>query len=189
MDEIIKALKARRLEGRLPTNCRAVIAHEEDASSGERVRELCRALEVELGAQSHFEFGCWDFGQLGDSQQLHAAAEQAADADLILFSFHAGIELPRPVQEWIEAGLARRSKRGGAVALLIGPAQVPGESGWSSDSYLRYLAERAEMEFWASTPCETSEPMPASVDVFMERAGEVTAVLENILKQESPRRV
>jgi hypothetical protein len=188
MDEIIKELRARRLEGRLATNCRAVIAHEHDPASGERVKQLCRSLDAELGGELHFEFGWWDFGQLGDSQQLHTAAEQVADADLILLSVHAGNELPRPVQDWIEAGLARRCKHGGAVAVLLGPAHVPGESGWPLDSYLRYLAEQADMEFWASTPCETSEPMPASLDVFTARASEVTTVLENILKEETPHR-
>lgn len=151
------------------------------------MNQLCQALEQEFGGDLDFEFGWWAFDRLGDSQELHTAAEHAAEADLILLSVHAGNELPRPVQEWIEAGLARRRKRGGAVALLVGPAQRSGGAGWPIDSYLRYLAERAGMDFWVSTPCETSEPMPDSLDTFIERAGEVTAVLEKILGQEPKR--
>src|SRR4051794_7290746 len=188
MDEIIKELRARRMEGRLASNCRAVIAHENDPSSGELANQLCRAMEREFGGDLGFEFGWWTFDRLADSKELHAAAEDAAEADLILFSVHAGNELPRPVQEWIEAGLARRRKTGGAVAILIGPAQAPRAANWPIDCYLRYLAERAAMDFWVSTPFETSEPMPDSLNTFIERAHEVSAVLEKILEQETPHR-
>src|SRR3954447_3242964 len=155
MDEIIKELRAKRMKGRLASNCRAVIAHESDPASGELANQLCRSLEQEFGGNLNFEFGWWAFDRLADSKELQAAAEHASEADLILFSVHAGNELPRSVQEWIEAGLARRRKTGGAVAVLTGPAQASTGGGWPIDCYLRYLAERAAMDFWVSTPCET----------------------------------
>src|SRR4051794_4582275 len=127
MDELVRKLKARHAEGRLAGRCHTVVEHE-DAHTQAIAQAACDHLEKELGGDLSFRVCWWRFAQLNDPEKVQAAAAEAAEADLILFSFPAGSRLPRGVEAWIEASLRQRQKPAAAIAALThmtGPVRNP----------------------------------------------------------------
>jgi hypothetical protein len=101
--------------------------------------------------EGDFEFRCnlWRFDVLGDAAMQRIAVRDATQADLIVLSTRTLADLPEPVKAWIETWSPRKLNTDSALVWLS--SRTPGavEGPRSLAQYLREVAQRSGMEFFA----------------------------------------
>lgn len=121
----------------------------EDNATAARVEEFCRELSLDLGDSCQLITEQWPLSELRLPQLRAIAAQEAAQAGLIIISVHHGQSLPEEMKNWIQLWLRR--KGGGATALLaLFDPLYEGDSS-AMAGYLKRVAETAHMEFVAKT--------------------------------------
>ena len=138
----VALLDYRILEGR--EACQVLI-FSEDFSTYERAAEVCRRMQSQLGEDLEFDFKCWSFFELADSECAREVLKDARTSDIILFSIQ-GVELPAMAVGWLETLPAFRARAEGALALVLNsssnPAAVEKLVSWLDQS-----ARRMGMDF------------------------------------------
>lgn len=121
-----------------------------DLADGHRAMKTCQRLIERLGREFQFSTSLWKFNLLGAPKQTKAAAQDAAEADMLIISTRGVGELPGEVKKWVSA-LAGKG-RGGARALiaLLDEADERGEGVSPIHSYLQKVAQQANVEFFSS---------------------------------------
>lgn len=123
----------------------AVIVYEDEATFL-RADTICHDLIREF---HDAELDCFwvAFRGLANAMLARDAAEKAAEADLIVFSAHAGPRLPEQVEQWIESWLPHKNLEETALAALVGLA-TDGKKGVTPiHTYLQEVAARRHMDF------------------------------------------
>jgi hypothetical protein len=123
-----------------------VVAYE-DTATRDRAIGVCDGIFAQLGAETDCEISWWRFSYLRDPDLATQAADEAAQAGLILFSTHAGAGLPTHVREWIELWASRKTTQPSALAALIGMAGDAQQGLTPIHYYLQSVASRAHMDF------------------------------------------
>jgi hypothetical protein len=103
--------------------------------------------------ETHYNVRCslWHFDHLADDRLLDLAAEEAAEADMIILATAAGHDLPKAVGTWLESLSApSRASRRALVALLHGPPGGTRPEG-PAFTYLETVARERRMAFFATT--------------------------------------
>ena len=180
---------ARRKQRSTPlaaTESWSVVVVCEDAAIHAHALTLCDHLMKEYWTEVEFEFGWWLFAGLGDPQKALAAARAAADADMIVFATHPEGDLPEPVKAWVEAWLAARGEREGALIGLVREADGTKSSASPKHAYLREIAHQAKLDFLSEMPLMVPGTIPNDTDTAARRASQVTSVLDEILHQSRP---
>jgi hypothetical protein len=89
----------------------------------------------------------WGISDLAHPTVFPYAVQVAAEADVLVISLRDAQELPAALSLWIEAWLARRVGRAGALVALLGvPAQPNAQSG-QAHRFLETVARRAGLDF------------------------------------------
>jgi hypothetical protein len=162
---------------------RVVVAYETTAT-----RELAIRSSQELAGLFAGEAGLnvrwWSFALLCDPAFAKDAAVQASDADLLVFAITPAGDLPQEIKLWMENWITHRTVREGAVVglVLLEGHSRPGEIACLKEIYLRHAAHRAGMDYLSQLPSALPKAMPDSLDSYRERAGQVTSVLDEILR-------
>src|SRR5436853_7541896 len=94
----------------------SVVATYEDSATDSRVSEFCQRLTAHLGSNVLVAKQMWLFTELRIAQLRAIAADDAAQAGLVILSVHHGQALPDEVRTWLETWLPR--KRTQPVVLL-----------------------------------------------------------------------
>jgi len=165
----------------------SVVVVYDDAAAREKAVDFCDQLVERFWARFQFDVNWWSFGLLATEATAAEAADSAARADLvILFSLRRG-DFPRPIKDWIESWLARRSEREGILAGLV-PGSGFEASGYEAEKhhYLRDVAHRGAMDYLTQLPQSICHSIPESLDFYMQRAEERSSVLEEILCRQPP---
>lgn len=154
----------------------------ENAAIREHAVQFCARLEEEFGFDFGSEQNWWPFSLLTQQAAGSDAARRAANADIMIFATSSEGDLPREIKLWIENWLDKRGEREGALVSVTHHAK----SNYSEippfkEIYLRHIAHRAGMDFLSRTPPTASKAMPDSIDSFNDRAGCMTATLDEIL--------
>ncbi len=151
----------------------------EDTVTRDRAIAMSDRLMRQLWGDVDFEFAWWRFDYLEDPELARAAATEAAQTDVLVFSAHDHRELPPAIERWIESWLPEREHTDGVLGAVIGSDPAPGAM--PVHVYLREVARRARMDFLP----ETFQALPAdfdcSVEAMQKRATTKTSVLESIL--------
>jgi hypothetical protein len=147
---------------------------------------VCDQLVKDYWTTVEFEFKWWQFAGLADAENALAAASAAADADMILFATHPEGELPGTVKSWIEVWLDKRGAREGSLIGLTGKAAETKGRATGKHIYLREVAHRAKMDFLSEIPRLVPGMLPDNIDWVAQRAGQVTSVLDEILRRSAP---
>jgi hypothetical protein len=124
-----------------------VIAYE-DFETGKRAKETCDFIVEHLGRDCRFANQMWNFHVLNIPQVRQAAVQDALQADLIVLASHGARELPRGVQDWLEAWLAAGARPLALVGLFDGCAAAA-EKLRALRAGLARVARRARCEFFA----------------------------------------
>lgn len=153
----------------------------QDQTTRDRAIRLCDHLMQTFWADLTLNFSWWKFDYLSEPRISRLAADATAGADLVIFSTHAGRELPPHVESWIESWLQRRENRTAALVALVGLAADPFKGITPIHTYLRDVAQRARMDYLPQIIEDPACRMSASVENITNRAEKVTSVLDDIL--------
>jgi len=116
----------------------------EDSATAERVDEFCRGLARDLGRCEVTEEK-WRLSELRLPQLRSIAADEAAQASLVIVSVHHAESLPVEMKGWIELWLRSKHPHPIALLALFDPAYQGNSNAIAA--YLNDIARRANMEF------------------------------------------
>jgi len=134
----------------------------EDGFTGRRGKLFYEKLVRELGSECDFSLEIWNFEVLAVPEIGDLAARAAAQAALVILSFHGRAELPPEIRGWIERWPELITYNDPAlVALLDGPKARRGAS--STLAYLRSVADRNGIDFFMHTTFPAHGHRSASV--------------------------
>lgn len=107
---------------------------------------------------------------------------------MIIFTGPMENDFPAELKLWIERWLPKRTEREGAIVgiFIRGSSGNVARSGSQKEIYLRQIALRAGMDYLSHVPRLGRKAMPESLDVFSQRAGQMTSVLNDILQTSRP---
>lgn len=160
----------------LSDTCRIVLLCE-DAAAREKAMAVCERLAGQFGDELFFDFSCWNVPDLARPTLARRAAQAAAAADVVVFAMH-GDDLPGPVREWAELCAAQRSKREGALGVLVAEPVSASASIGALLSRLELIAARWGVDFLPLMPLGGER-----LDGQNERATAVTSLLREMLNQ------
>jgi hypothetical protein len=125
------------------------------------------------------------------TRQLHAPRQvqeffnEALDADLVIFTGSAEGELSPEVKKWFDWWSSKRADREGAIAGIFHDPTPRGVVS-RKEIYLRAIAHQAGLDYLSTLPNQIGRAMPDSLDTFCARAGQMTSVLDQILRRRIP---
>jgi hypothetical protein len=118
----------------------------QDSVTRNWAQQMCRAVTQRVGEE--WVQNTWhQVSDLSDPGILRDAVQTALRADVIVVSIRAVDELPVELCAWIDAWLARRPPRVGALAALIGVAEQLGPQAVRTQEYLQAVARRGQLDF------------------------------------------
>ena len=157
-----------------------VIAYE-DLETGKRAMKTYEYMVQQLGEECLFANQMWKFDVLAVPKLKEIAAKDAAAAEIIIISAHAGHELPAEVKSWIEMWLGYKTEASALVALF------DGESDFNpARSYLADIASRAQIEFFCQPGIWPGAPQTRSTTTLAHPRSEKTMTFLATATQEVP---
>lgn len=121
----------------------------EDAATETRVNNFCLSLSRHLGQSCALSQQVWLVSELRANQLRTLAAEEAADADLVMVAVHHAGTMPPEVAAWLDLWLQRKHSRPAVLIALFDPVY----RGISStiQTQLQEIARKAKAEFLVHT--------------------------------------
>ena len=160
---------------------RVLVVYEDNATR-EHAVQFCEQLANQHCPERGPAVEWQSFAELTDPKASPTAAEAASAANFVVFAVSAGNDFPQEIKLWIEGWLGRRGDREGALVGLVPRPQSPCDAASLKEIYLRFAAHRAGMDYLSHVPPTLPKPLPDSLDSFTEQAGEVTSLLDEILR-------
>jgi hypothetical protein len=118
----------------------------EDAVAHDLAMEVCGEVMNRLETELAFTFSFWKLNDLNDPASAGNAAEAVAAADILLFSL-PGHELVSEAMNWLEVCAPARTKREGALALIIAGRPGPALAVEALVFQMHFAAHRLRMDF------------------------------------------
>jgi hypothetical protein len=159
----------------------------EDTGARERALRLCHHLVQGFKSEIDFVFNWWRFRYLEDPDIAQAAAQAAAQADIILFSTTNRDDPPEEVRNWTELWVPLRNPGEGVLLVLTEDTESDGLSASPLFRFLRNLARRAAMDCLPRAADEPwSMPSGGGMRDIQNRAAQGTRILDDILRRTPP---
>lgn len=133
-----------KISAETPKACRILILCE-DFAAYERAVEVCRRIQARFGDEFEFDFNCWTFWELADTDCARLAADSASFADIIMVSLHNAAS-SSALEAWLDAFPGSRIRAEGALVLVRMEFADP-ESAGDLAARLEQWASRLEMDF------------------------------------------
>lgn len=157
----------------------------EDAATRQRGLDACDYLVQNFWTEVDFEFHWWRTDFLADRSLAAAAAEKAAQANLIFLCSTATREPSATLKAWFDSWIESRLEREGMlVNLITGDALT--HHPHAAELFLRDISRRADLDYLGTFPQTSTGTFPSSVADAEQRSNQMSAVLEGLL-HESPR--
>jgi hypothetical protein len=154
----------------------------ENPAAREQAIRFCEELTKQSGAAAGIGVRCFSFDSLSVPAKSAEAIKSGEDAEVIIFAVTSAGDLPHDIKIWTESWLGKRGEREGAlVGLVSGDVTNPWEAASLKEVYLRHLANRAGMDYLSHVPPMIPKAIPDSLDIFSQRAEQVTSLLDEIL--------
>jgi len=158
----------------------------EDELTHSQALSVCDRLVSGFWPEVEFQFHWWQFANLQEAINAHAAADGAVTADMIVWATHAEGDFPQYVTDWVQIWVGKRGNREGALVALVGYEHERRSEGAAKHLYLREVAHRANMDFLSEIPPFVRRAIPESAGWFNERAERVSSTLDEILSRTTP---
>jgi hypothetical protein len=154
-----------RIEERLDEQetCTVVVIYE-DAVARERAMAACDCLMQQLWSEVEFDFHWWRADFLEHAVMAHTAAQQAAAANFLIFCSSAENEFSPALKTWFESWIEDRHGRDGALLNLTNPNLTETGSARPMEAFLRGVAHRATLDYFATSPQTMTGTLPASLE-------------------------
>ena len=169
------------MEGKARGACGVVVLYEGPAPR-EHALGFCNNLAGRHRDEIDLEVHWWSFTLLANSALARDAMSKAANADMVVFAMNYDQDLPREIKLWVEGWLEKRGQLEGALVGLVDRRHDPAEIACLKEVYLRQVAHRAGMDYLSESPPTEARAIPNSLESYNQRAGEVTSVLDQILR-------
>ena len=155
-----------------PGRVRIVVAYE-DYDAGKRAHHACQQILQAVHLDKELSPDFWKFDMFKLRAMCDAAAEEAAEADLLVLAPHDRSNLPVGVQEWIESSL-QHPCRPKALLVLLGPDPENMETTTQVARQLKALAVQQSVPFWCLQLENPSRPWsdPDYVHQDLERVAQ-----------------
>jgi hypothetical protein len=151
----------------------------EDLETGRRAMKTYDYMVEHLGEQCLFANQMWKFDVLAVPKLREMAAKDAAAAEIIIVSGHAGNELPKEVRAWVDQWISYKTHASALVG-LFGSESVSNPA----RDYLATAAKRAGIEFFCQPGIWPDKNQTARTE--WERNERTFSVLANVAREESP---
>ena len=155
--------------------CFDVVIAYEDFETGKHAKRTYDFLTEHLHHECTFTNQMWKFDVLAMPNLRQMAAQDAAQADIIIISCHGATALPAEVKAWIELWINEDSHPVALVALFDENLTDTPET-QTMRSYLEQVAQRGMMEFFAQPSGNSTAPqssgntqIPAPMNVNLLR--------------------
>ncbi|MHB8519479.1 MAG: hypothetical protein ACYDH9_01860 [Limisphaerales bacterium] len=158
----------------------------EDFPAGVRAKQTLDRLLHDLDPQFVYNSKIWKFDILQISQLRELAAQDAADADLIILAACGTTELPAGVKCWINLWLARAGRSRRALVSLLDNRTEPATNRGSICSYLREIAQKGHMDFFCQEADWPNEETRSYLAKLRQDAVKKPSMMEEILRQTTP---
>ena len=162
-----------------------VVAYEDTATRDQAI-VLCDHLVRKLWGDFEFDVSWLRFDYLADPRIATDAMAAAATADMVIFSAHAGRELPQPVKSWIKSWVVKRDNRESVLVSVIGVASDPMKEVSPMHLYLRDVALQARMDYLSNATDALPERVNSSMKALVHRSEKVIPMTDRFLQQGSP---
>ncbi len=127
----------------------------QDFATGLRAKRLYDNLCRQLEPECELNQSMWKFEVLAIPRIGAVAAEEAAEADLVIISMHGDLELPGKVKAWLETWVGDKSNPNGALVAVFDDSEDAGGQVASVQASLRQIADRGGMHFFADPASST----------------------------------
>ncbi len=144
MDTLMQATLRVRQMGHAASRVSAVAAYE-DSTTEARINEFCANLTRQLGEACELSKQMWLLTELRVPRLRAIAAQDAAQADLLIVAVHHCEELPAELEKWFEQWLAKKANRNTLLIALLDPVYSGVSAGLRT--YLENIARKAHAEF------------------------------------------
>jgi hypothetical protein len=138
----------------------SVVIVYEDRAAGRRAKYFYDNLIHELEDECDFSLELWSFQVLAISTIGHSAVQVAGQADFVILSLHGKAGLPVEIREWIETWSRLITDSNAALIALIDKPRRRGGSAASTLAYLRSVANRTGIDFFAHTAFSAAHQGP-----------------------------
>jgi hypothetical protein len=166
---------------------RRVLAVYEDASTRRHAIQFCNQLASQYHPDVAVDISWFSLESLDEPGELDIAVDKACSADVIVFAVVSMGDLTRPGKLWIERWLGKRKQHEGALAgLIVDHPRRSCELPCLKEIYLRHIAQRAGMDYSSGDIPTIGQAIPDSLESYNRRAGQITAVLDQILHTRPP---
>jgi len=162
----------------------AVVAYD-SFDSGMRAKEILNRLARALGSQLTLNITMWKFDVLEFDKLQDMAANDAAEADIIIISTSGAGELCPGVQRWVERWLSRKQRESSTFVSLNeadpdGTAESPAVS-----EYLQTIASRGNMSFFSQRGNLPVPDFQSTVKAIYREAEQILSASAAILQRSS----
>jgi hypothetical protein len=105
----------------------------------------------ELIDECYFSLELWNFQVLAIPEISNSAAHVAAQADFVIVSMHGKAELPAETKRWIESWSRLIADSKPVLVALLDQSETRRGTAASTLDYLRNVADRKGISFYAHT--------------------------------------
>jgi len=162
----------------------AVVTYD-NFDSGIRAKEILDRLARALGSQLTMNISMWKFDVLELDKLQDMAANDAAEADIIIISTSGVGELCPGVQQWIERWLSRKQPESSAFVSLNeadpdGTAESP-----AVGEYLQNVASRGNLSFFSQRGNLPVPDFQSTVQAIYREAEQISSAAAALLQRSS----
>jgi hypothetical protein len=108
-------------------------------------------LVAQLGDNYRCNCSLWNFEAAESREFREAATEDAANAEMLIFSAHNDAQLPGKVMAWLASWLEPEKRHPAALMALFDHGGNPLKSGHAASEFLEQTANRCGMDFFIHT--------------------------------------
>ena len=123
----------------------------EDRAAGKRAKHFYDNLIHDLEDECDFCLDLWNFQVLAISAIWDSAVQVAGQADFVILSLHGKAGLPVEIRELIETCSRLIADSNAGLIALVDKPQTRGGSAASTLAYLRSVATKTGIDFFAHT--------------------------------------
>ncbi len=163
----------------------SVVVLYEDKSTRDRAMTTCDRLVQHFWTEVEFDLRWWRTDFLVDPNMAQTAALDAREADILIFCSSDAVFSPTILQ-WFDRWVDARSGREGMLLDLTHASASPAAIATPKQNHLRHFAHRARLDYLKHLPPQIAGSLPDSWQSARARAGQLTAVLDDILKKLPP---
>ncbi len=166
--------------------CTVLVLYE-DPATRQRGLAACDYLVQNFWTEIEFDFHWWRTDFLADPSLAAAAAEKAAQANLIFWCSLEPREPSPMLKAWFESWIeSRREREGMLVNLVLSAGDATPYPPHGGEWFLRDISRRADLDYLGASPPPGVSLLPASALDAEQRANLMSGLLDDLL-HESPR--